>query len=341
MRIDTAFVAQVLPIVRQLAIEHQAPQWKVMQGFPSLRGVLENGRVVEQNNRPLTFEEWTVMWANAASGQPNEQRGIRQRFMSDNMLTSIKHLDELAAVLIHFNENAVSLGMKIETRVRSSLPREAVLPASITMVLGTTSSGYVDANGIYIDLVALYMFHGDTRMTENLLTHESWHFGHGSLLEVHPHRNEPWFMPLAQLQSEGIVNFLVGGTHELNQYRAQHSDGEVREQSRRFLEYFDTMEDQSARRLNELFSTLVSLLSGDVESYTTYVASLPDMPGYLHGVYMSRKIHEVFGRDALVRSASDPMSFILLSIEALKRQRLDPCVPSSALQQWAALTGDF
>lgn len=134
------------------------------------------------------------------------------------------------------------------------------------------------------------------------------------------------------------MNYIVGGTYELNQYRAQHGEGEAQKASQRFVEYADTMNQQEPQRLNQLLSNIAKLLSGDVESYMTYARSLPDIPGYLHGVLMSKKIDAAFGRDALVGSASDPVKFLLLFVEAARRPGLELSVSDSALQRLTELT---
>ncbi|QSO47359.1 DUF5700 domain-containing putative Zn-dependent protease [Alicyclobacillus mengziensis] len=337
MRIVTTFVRHVLPVIQHLSVEEKPQQWNDIGQLQSLAGVLANGRVVEENDRPLRLEEWSSLWTDAIHGQTNKQLGMRQRFMYDNMRTAVRHLNDLSAVLNYLEQNSESLGVEVERRVKENLPVGAVLPNAITMILGTTSSGYVNDEGIFIDLVTLYMFHDDKKMIKDLLTHESWHFGHSSLLESHPNANEPWFLPVAQLQSEGIVNYIVGGTYQINQHRAQHSEDQAREESRRFVEYVDSFNTVAQIRLNELLSSLEKLLSGDLEGYMKYVRTLPDIPGYLHGVFMSRQIEAVFGREVLVQSASDPVKFILLSVDALKSQGFLINVSDETLQFWSRL----
>lgn len=337
MRIDTTFVRNVLPLIQQLSAEEKPQQWNHIGHLPSLAGVLANGRVVEEDDRHLTLEEWSALWTDAVHGQTNKQLGMRQRFMYDNMRTAVRHLNDLSVVLNYFDQNSESLGIEVERRVKANLPVGAVLPNEITMILGTTSSGYVNDEGIFIDLVTLYMFHDDKKMIDDLLTHESWHFGHSSLLESHPNVDKVWFLPVAKLQSEGIVNYIVGGTYQINQHRAQHSEDEAREESRRFVAYVDSFDTMAQIRLNELFSSLEKLLSGDVEGYMEYVRTLPDMPGYLHGVFMSRQIEEAFGREVLVQSASDPVKFILLSVDALRSHGLLVNVSDETLQDWSKL----
>lgn len=338
MQLDLSFVTAVLPWIHQMpSSEAQVQMPNRIRSLSPLRSILENGRVTEDNNRALTFEEWASMWRDALTHKRPKELGIRQKLMYNNMLTTTRQLDELEGVLGYLLQHSNSLGQQIETRVRNNLPRGATLPPSMKLVLGTTSLGFVTQEGIYVDHVSLYMFHDDVETVEDLLTHESWHFGHSSLLDSHPHRTESWFLPLAQLQSEGIVNYLIGGTYQIHQYQSRYAEGEARKQSRHFVQYADTMQDDLEPRVRELFSHLERLMVGDTDSYSRYVQTLPDIPGYLHGVVMARAIDEVFGREALISSTHDPLEFIVLAAQALQVKGIEVGLPGSTVHHWVNL----
>jgi hypothetical protein len=148
---------------------------------------------------------------------------------------------------------------------------------------------------------------------------------------------EPWFMAFPQLQSEGMVNHLIGGTYKLMSIAAQTGQGEAQKRAQEFLHYADTLEACAETRMSEYLECLDALFSGDSGPYEAYVRTLPDAPGYLHGVLMAKAIADTFGRQALIETASDPVRFLLSAIESFQRKGFTLCTPEQVLRFSAAV----
>ena len=339
VRMELSFVEVLMPIVRDLKEKKSSStrQWSLSGTEPSLSGVLKNGYVAEEDGRPLTVAEWQEMWRAAAAGERPEL-GFRQRYMIENMRLAIAHLGEIEQILAGMLRDEDSLSRQIEALVLANLPARAQLPDTITLLLGTCSGGFVDEQGrIVVDLAAVHMLAADPGAVLQFLAHETWHSGHWSLLADDPRMQEPWFMAFPQLQSEGMVNHLIGGTYKLMSIAAQTGQGETQKRAQEFLHYADTLEACAETRMSEYLECLDALFSGDSGPYEAYVRTLPDAPGYLHGVLMAKAIADSFGRQALIETASDPVRFLLAAIESFQRKGFTLCTPEQVLRFSAAV----
>ncbi len=339
MRLDLSLISALMPMVRELKgeIPSSDEQWALISGQPGLTGVLENGFVREEDGRSLTFEEWKALWQGAATGL-QAVPGFRQRYMLQNMQLALTHTSALEQLLVRLLRDEDSLSEEIVATVKINLPAQAQLPGAITLALGTCSGGFVDGEGgIFVDLATIHALADDPFAIIQFLAHETWHSGHWSLVATHPRQHEPWFGPLVQLQSEGMVNHLIGGTYELMSRTVQTDHGETRNSAARFLDYADTMDAHSQSRMVDYLEHLEALIAGNTAKYDAFVRNLPDNPGYLHGVLMAKTIEETLGRRALLETTPDPVAFLLTAIQAFQRANCDVCSPA-LWERFAALS---
>ncbi len=329
MRLDLSFISALMPMVRGLKGETPSldEQWELISRQPCVTDILENGFVREEDGRSLTVEEWKALWRGAVAGQ-QAVPGFRQRYMLQNMQVALTHTSALEQMLAHLLRDEDSLSEQIVARVMINLPAHAQLPGAITLALGTCSGGFVDRQGgIVVDLVTIHALADDPSAIIQFLAHETWHAGHWSLVATHPRQHEPWLGPLAQLQSEGMVNHLIGGTYELMSRTVRTGHGEAQDRAARFLDYADTMDAHSQPRMVDYLEHLDALIAGNTVEYESFVRQLPDNPGYLHGVLMAKTIEDVRGRRALLDTTPDPVAFLLTAIQAFQEIGCDVCSP--------------
>jgi hypothetical protein len=304
----------LLPVLHDLVQGLPAPEelWEAIARDPAMSGILANGRVSEEGGRNLTFAEWRRIWEAAVSDEQLEL-GVRQRRMVENACASIQHLSELRGIAATAaNGLGEALAKSMDAEIVPNLPAGTRVSPTVHLVLGTSSGGFFSGSDIYVDLNLLRHLADDPEAVRQFLAHEIWHTGHSAAVEGHRMETERWFGPLFRLQSEGIVNCVIGGTHE--QYArvaVQTSDQEARDQARAFLDYVCTIESHPCEHLDQLSVALQRLLRGDIQAYRDYEESLPDQPGYLHGLHMAKAIDHQLGRDVLIATVPDPLAFLL------------------------------
>lgn len=319
LKLDLQFVEALWPIVKRVAREEECPDalWATLKDQRSLDPVLQNARVDEEGGRTLRLEEWRGIWeAAAGSRQSSLEAGRRQQYALTNARFSIQNAEALGALIRDLTDKLADVTLRIATTASENLPRGAQCASEIRLVAGTTSGGFTDETGVYVDIAVLGALGADPKLTEQFLAHELWHSGHWSLIERHPQLDAPWFMPLAQLQSEGLVNFLIGGTYEFYAHKAAEGQAEERERAQRFLAYADAMKTEALTRIDALFLAVSRLVGGDATTYREYSNSLPDAPGYLHGKYMAEIIDSALGREVLLATCPDPVAFLLAYVQA-------------------------
>lgn len=237
--------------------------------------------------------------------------GQRQRFLYENARATLGALPEIEPMLAALRSGfAEEMEEVLRSQVLANLPADATVDPAVYMVLGSASGGFYNENGMYFDLNQMRALRRDPALLRQFLAHEIWHTGHGALAEGHPSVKAPWFMHLYMLQSEGTVNCLIGGTREWCEVvaaEAGHPDGP---RAKAYLDYLTGMDVHAQERLAELSAALEKLLAGDKDGFRAYTRTLPDHPGYLHGVYMARAIERGLGRGALVAALPDPLSFL-------------------------------
>lgn len=322
LTLDLRFAEALLPIVSRLANGNDSPDewWAALKDQPSLDPILQNAFVEEEGRRHLRLEEWRGIWE-VAAGRTSDltPAGRRQQYALANARFAVQNVDVLGKLLHRLHTDLAETTLRVEMTAYGNLPEQAHCAPEIRMVAGTTSGGFVDDIGVYVDIAVLASFGADQKLVEQFLAHELWHSGHWSLIANHPYLDAPWFMPLAQLQSEGLVNFLIGGTYELNSHRSVAGQPEEKERAKQFLAYADSMKAEAASRIDELFQKVGQLVHGDVEAYRQYVSDLPDGPGYLHGRHMAHVIDRALGRKKLLSTCPDPAAFLLSYADACSR----------------------
>lgn len=327
LTLDTQFAEALWPMVMQMSRTEQCSddQWLAIEKQSSLGPVLQNARVDEEDGRSLSLMEWRSIWE-AAAGicRTPVVAGRRQEYALTNAWFAVQHADVIHELLLNLNTRVADAALHIASTAYENLPQGAACAEEIHLVAGTASGGFTDETGVYVDVAVLAALGANPDLTEQFLSHELWHSGHWSLIERHHHVNEPWFMPLAQLQSEGLVNCLIGGTYELYAYKAKTGQEDEKERAFRFLAYADSMETEASQRIGELYSAIARLLEGDQTTYLEFSQALPDAPGYLHGRHMARVIDKALGRESLLATCPDPVRFLTTYSEACERLGLKP-----------------
>ncbi len=314
LTLDLQFVEALWPLVTRMARAEPCPGelWSALEDQISLGPVLQNVHVDEEQGRALHLKEWRSVWETAAGIRRTPLiGGRRQEYALTNARFSLQNAEALDVLIRHLTTRLADITQRIVTIAVENLPSGAHCATEIHLVAGTASGGFTDETGVYVDMAVLGALGANPKLTEQFLAHELWHSGHWSLIERHPRVDEPWFMPFAQLQSEGVVNFLIGGTYELYAHKALEGQEDEKQRARRFLTYADSMDAEAFMRIDQLYSVIGSLLEGNEMAFQNFSNSLPDAPGYLHGKYMAQIINSTLGRDALLATCSDPVTFLL------------------------------
>ncbi|HWI63695.1 MAG TPA: DUF5700 domain-containing putative Zn-dependent protease [Symbiobacteriaceae bacterium] len=322
MNLDLTLVDLLLPILTDLSsgVPVTDARWQGLNASPTLSAVLENGRLT-------SLMEWRRIWEAAAWGEAPEL-GARQRHVLANARQALGRLEQVRTAAAALRTDLVSrMDEILRSDVLPNLPAGVSPAPAVALVLGIASGGgFFTGSGIYLDLGWIAGQGHDPVLLRKLLAHEIWHTGHYAALA--PRLDQPWLGPVFQLQSEGAANYLIGGTREVCEIAAEQGD----ERASAFVTYADTFEPQARKRLREYAEALEMLLTGDEESYQAYERTLPDMPGYLHGVYMCRAIDAALGREALIATLPDPVSFLLRYQEAAEKAQL-PLLPKTLVER--------
>jgi len=345
LTLDLRFAESLWPIISRLANGRDCPDewWVALKNQPSLDPVLQNAFVEEEDHRQLRLEEWRSIWEVAAGRTLHmTPDGRRQEYALANARFALQNADMLGALLHRLHGAMAETTLRVEKTAYGNLPEDAHCAPEIRIVAGTTSGGFVDDISVYVDLAVLSSLGADQRLVEQFLAHELWHSGHWSLVEKHRYLDAPWFIPLAQIQSEGLVNFLIGGTYELYSHKSVAGQPEEKEYAQRFLAYADSMHAEAPARIRELYEKIGRLVRGDVEAYRQYVSGLPDGPGYLHGRYMAQVVDKAFGRKKLLSTSPDPAAFLLLYADACSELGIEgpPEETCETIRTVATITSD-
>lgn len=334
MRLDFATVEALMPVLQDLVAGRPVSEarWDAVSLTPAFPGIMGNCCVAEEGARPLTLPEWRRIWELAAAqGNDAPALGQRQRHLFANVTATLGALSEIEAMAAALRDGfAEQMAEVVRTRVLANLPAGAAPDPAVFMILGSASGGFYNEQGMFFDLNQMRTLHRDPALLRQFLAHEIWHTGHGSLAEKHPAAEAPWFTNLYMLQSEGMANCLIGGTREWCEAVAATADHADAPRARAFLSYLGSMEKNAQDCLHELAEALERLLAGDTAGFRAYVLSLPDHPGYLHGVYMARTIERVLGREALIGTVPDPLAF-LRAYQQAARAGGAPMLPDSLM----------
>ncbi|MDF2631082.1 MAG: putative zinc dependent peptidase [Symbiobacteriaceae bacterium] len=344
MHLDFAAVETLLPALLDLAAGRPVSEerWEAVSRTAAFPGIMGNCCVAEEGARHFTLAEWREIWEMAAreaapcTGAPAQgatapHLGVRQRYLFDNARATLGALPEIEGMAASLrNGFAEQMEEAIQAQVLANLPPGTPLDTTVYMILGSASGGFYNDSGIYFDLNQFRTLRRDPALMRQFLAHEIWHTGHGALAEHHPAVTAPWFINLYMLQSEGVVNCLIGGTREWCEVVAADATHGDAARSRAFLAYLASMDEHAEERLRELAEALGKLLTGDIAGFRAYAQALPDHPGYLHGVYMARTIERALGRGALIETIPDPVSFLRV-YQAAARVGGAPLLPDALM----------
>jgi len=333
VQLDFATVEALLPVLLDLSAGRPVSddRWDTVSRTAAFPSVMGNCCVAEEGARPFTLAEWRKVWEMAAQGVDSPALGMRQRLLFENARATLGALPEIEMLAATLRSGfAEQMEEVLHTQVLANLPPGAVVDPSVYMILGSASGGFYNESGMYFDLNQMRILRRDPALLRQFLAHEIWHTGHSALAEQHPDAAAPWFIQLYMLQSEGTVNCLIGGTREWCQELAGTADNADAPRSRAYLAYLATMDGCAEERLRELAEALEKLLAGDKAGFRAYTQTLPDHPGYLHGVYMARAIERSLGREALFTTLRNPVSFIR-TYQAAARAGGGPLLPESLI----------
>lgn len=209
-----------------------------------------------------------------------------------------EQLEDILNQLLTYLEK--ELPRALQREVLTWLPRPIEPAPDVVILLGTPWLMYTDGL-IYLDLLGLAEL-GKER-AEQFICHEVFHHCHRRLtMGASP--LYPW---LFELQSEGIVGHIIGGSRELWEACHRHAPREFAGGILTRLEWYPRFNGNPDLYMTELWQILVEGLKGNRSRLAQWYRER--FPGHHQGVLMARVIEEELGREDLISSLLRPEDF--------------------------------
>jgi hypothetical protein len=228
----------------------------------------------------------------------------------------------LNQILIYLEKE---LPRALQREVLAWLPNPVEPAPDVAILLGTPWLMYTD-DIIYLDLLGLAEV-GKER-AEQFICHEVFHHCHRRLaMGASPLL--PW---LFELQSEGVVGHIVGGSRELWEACHRHAPGEFAGSILTRLEWYPRFNSSPDQYMEELWQILAEGMGGKRDRLAHWYRER--FPGHHQGVLMAKVIEQELGREELVGSLLRPEDFPALFNKASLKGNL-PKPPTELLSALA------
>lgn len=286
----------------------QARRWLEQLNQPRFAPVLYScGRWEAGRHLPLPPERFLYLLFNAWRGEGNLQLPPEQVQLQTHLERVYAEVDGLEQALAQYSERMEEqLSSAIKREVFPWLPERVELDYRVEITLGAPLLGFVAAGVIYLDLLAVAEL-GRTR-AEQYISHQLFHFAHRRLARGRTDDDQLWAC-LFSLQSEGVVNYIIGGSREMLELRYKFARGPLREQLLHRLEHYAAFPRKPAVYFEKLYCLVETALAGDPASLVKYCREID--PGHYQGVAMARTIEAQLGAHLLKESLYHPVDFLL------------------------------
>ncbi len=298
-------VIEVMEEVR--AGQQLGRKWLDQLGQAAFEPVLSScGRWHEGRHVPLDPQGFVYALINAWQDSGTLQVPPEQLALQHHLQRAFQRLDDLPAVLDRqTRELEAQLPQTIKREVLSWLPEPVDVDQQIEIVLGAPVLGFASRGTIYLDLLALWEL-GQER-AEQFIAHHLFHFAHRKLADD-SQRDNLWAC-LFSLQTEGIVNYVIGGSREMLELRYKYAVDPLRSRLRQRLEHYAAFARDSRPYFQELYDLLDKALDGNPRELVKYCRQTD--PGHFQGVAMSKAIEDQAGAEGLKKTLWHPVEFLL------------------------------
>ncbi len=283
-------------------------QWLERLEKASFEPVLSScGHWEEGRHVPLEPQRFLYVLINAWQDSGTLQLPAEQLAVQHHLQRAFSRLDGLPEVLdSNIGDLEERLPETIKREVLPWLPQTVELGQRLEIVLGAPAMGFVSGGNIYLDLLALWEL-GQERV-EQFIAHHLFHFAHRQLTRDQPGDDGLWAC-LFSLQTEGVVNHVIGGSREMLELRYKYAREPLRTGLRQRLEHYAAFARDSRPYFKELYSLLGKAVDGDAKGLVQYCRQTD--PGHFQGVAMAKAIENQAGPSILRETLWNPVDFLL------------------------------